>query len=159
MASFDAVEVCPVGVLHTPFATREEAPIQGAFAPDCESVIEFFDEFAAGLDDIEGFSHLILIYLMDRAGTPVLKPVPLLDDRPHGVFATRNPRRPNRLGLCVVRLGRRQGNLLHVTGADALDASPVIDVKPYVPRFDSAPGATEGWFAGRANRPKPAGRE
>ncbi|MDO5736478.1 MAG: tRNA (N6-threonylcarbamoyladenosine(37)-N6)-methyltransferase TrmO [Propionibacteriaceae bacterium] len=148
-----------IGVVHTSFHTKAEAPIQGAFVPDAEGVLEVHEEFEDGLDDIEGFSHLILIYVFDRGGEVDLRPVPFLDDRPHGVFATRNPRRPNRLGLTVVRLLRREGRRLIIKGVDILDGTPVVDIKPYVPRFDSVPEALEGWFSGREARPKPVGRE
>ncbi len=152
-------ELRTIGVLRTPFHTKEEAPIQGAFAHDAEGVLEVHDEFAEGLDDIEGFSHLILIYVFDRGHHVDLRPVPFLDDRAHGIFATRNPRRPNPLGLTVVRLVRRENQRLILRNVDVLDATPVLDIKPYVPRFDSVPHALEGWFAGRENRPKPPGRE
>ncbi len=151
--------VAPIGILRTPFAEPGDAPIQGAFVPDSEATLEVFEEYAEGLHDIDGFSHLIVLYLLDRSHTVELQPVPFLDDSPHGVFATRNPRRPNHVALGVVRLLGRDGPLLRVGGVDALDGSPVIDVKPYVARFDSVPDATEGWYAGRQNRPKPSGRE
>lgn len=152
-------ELRPIGVLRTPFHTKEDAPIQGAFADDAEGVLEVHDEFVEGLEDIEGFSHLILIYVFDRGNRVDLRPIPFLDDRSHGIFATRNPRRPNRLGLTVVRLLRRDHQALMLANVDVLDGTPVVDIKPYVPRFDSFPDASEGWFAGRENRPKPAGRE
>jgi len=152
-------ELWPIGVLRTSFRSKDEAPIQGAFAPDALGVVEVYEEFAAGLDDIEGFSHLILLYVFDRGGAVDLRPVPFLDDRPHGIFATRNPRRPNRLGMTVVALDRREGARLHVRHVDALDGTPVVDIKPYVHRFDSVPHASEGWFAGREDRPKPPDRE
>ncbi len=156
---FEPFQIQPIGIVHTPFATKETTPIQGAFAPNATGTVEVFDQFSAGLDDIDDFSHLILLYVLDRAGDANLRPVPFLDDRPHGVFATRNPRRPNRLGLTVVSLDRRESNLLHVRNVDMLDRTPVIDVKPYVSRFDSFPDASEGWFSGRGDRPKPPGRE
>ncbi len=152
-------ELRAIGVLRTPFRTKDEAPIQGAFAPDAVGVVEVFEEFTAGLDDIEGFSHLILLYVFDQGESVDLRPIPFLDDLPHGVFATRNPRRPNRLGLTVVALDRREGSRLHVRHVDTLDGTPVVDIKPYVRRFDCVPHASEGWFAGRVDRPKPPGRE
>lgn len=88
-----------------------------------------------------------------------MKPVPFLDDDAHGIFATRNPRRPNHLGLTVVTLQKREGVTLHVGGIDVLDGTPIVDIKPYVPRFDAFPDASEGWFAGREDRPKPPDRE
>lgn len=99
------------------------------------------------------------MYLLDRVTDVDLRPLPFLDDARHGEFATWNPRRPKRMGLIVVPLDRREGTTLHVRNVDALDGSPVVDIKPYVRRFDSFPDAAEGWFAGKANRPKPPGHE
>ena len=152
-------QVRAVGVIHTTHATKEEAPIQGAFHPDAEGTVELLPEFAAGLKDIGLFSHIILIYHFDRAGNVELIRKPFLDDTPHGIFATRHPCRPNGIGISVVRLLGHEGNLLKVGGIDVLDGTPLIDIKPYVPRFDSYPEASEGWFAGKEKREKPPGRE
>ena len=149
----------PVGIIHTPFRTKEESPIQGAFRPEAEGTVEVFPEFALALKDIETFTHLYIIYHFDRAGEVILSRPTFLDDEPHGVFASRHPCRPNGLGLTVVRLLRREGNLLHVNGIDVLDGTPLIDVKPYIPRFDCYPEASEGWTAGKQERPKPPERE
>ena len=149
----------PIGIIRSPFRTKEEAPIQGAFQPDAVGTVEVFAEFAPGLKDIETFSHLFLIYRFDRAGEVILSRPTFLDDEPHGVFASRHPCRPNCLGLSVVRLLRREGNNLHVGGIDVLDSTPLIDIKPYIPRFDCYPEASEGWFSGKEVRPKPPGRE
>ncbi len=153
------VTLHPVGIIHTPFRTKEESPIQGAFRPEAEGTVEVFPEFAPALKDIETFTHLYLIYHFDRAGEVILSRPTFLDDEPHGVFASRHPCRPNGLGLTVVRLLRREGNLLHVNGIDVLDGTPLIDVKPYIPRFDCYPEASEGWTAGKQERPKPPERE
>ena len=152
-------QVRAVGVIHTTHATKEEAPIQGAFHPDAEGTVELLPEFAAGLKDIGLFSHIILIYHFDRAGQVELIRKPFLDDTPHGIFATRHPCRPNGIGISIVRLLGHEGNLLKVGGIDVLDGTPLIDIKPYVPRFDSYPEASEGWFAGKEKREKPPGRE
>lgn len=149
----------PIGIIHSPFATKEEAPIQGAFQPEAEGRIEVFAEFSAGLKDIETFSHLFLIYRFDRAGEVMLSRPTFLDDEPHGVFASRHPCRPNGLGLSVVRLVRREENILHVGAIDVLDGTPLIDIKPYIPRFDAYPEASEGWTVGKELRQKPVGRE
>ncbi len=149
----------PVGIIHSPFAAKDEAPIQGAFVPDAVGRVELFPRFAEGLKDIEGFSHLILIYRFHRAGEVELVRPTFLDDEPHGIFATRHPCRPNGIGLTIVRLLGREGNILTVAGIDVLDGTPLIDLKPYVPRFDAHPEATSGWFTGKEPRPKPAGRE
>jgi tRNA-Thr(GGU) m(6)t(6)A37 methyltransferase TsaA len=148
-----------IGLIHTCFSAKEEAPIQGVFQPDAEGTVEIFREFAEGLKDIELFSHIILIYHFDRAGEVQLVRPPFLDDEHHGIFAIRHPCRPNGIGISVVRLLRREGNILLVKGADVLDGTPLLDIKPYVPRFDSFPEASEGWFAGKEKRNKPPGRE
>jgi tRNA (adenine37-N6)-methyltransferase len=149
----------PVGIIRSPFSTKEQAPIQGAFQPDAEGFVEVFPEFAEALQDIETFSHLFLVYRFDRAGEIKLVRPTFLDDNPHGVFASRHPCRPNGLGLSVVRLLSRDGNLLKVGGIDVLDGTPLIDIKPYLPRFDCYPEASPGWTAGKEAGPKPAGRE
>jgi len=151
--------VRPIGVIHSPFKTKEEAPIQGRFRPDAVGSIEIYEEYGEGLKDIEGFSHIFLIYPFDRAGqVELVRPV-LLDDEPHGIFACRYPARPNCLGLTIVELIGREGSTLEVAGIDVLDGTPLIDIKPYVARFDCFPHATEGWFKDKKDRPKPKGRE
>jgi tRNA (adenine37-N6)-methyltransferase len=153
------VELTPIGTIHTPFATKDEAPIQGAFHPEREGVVEVAPEFAEGLTDIEGFTHLILLYEFDQAAGVKMQRQTFLGDETHGLFATRHPARPNPIGLTVVRLLGREGTTLRVGGIDVLDGTPLLDIKPYVPRFDAFPEASEGWIAGRSNRPKPPGRE
>lgn len=153
------MELRPIGAIHTPYATKEEAPIQGNFCPEGEGRVEVFPEYAAGLKDIEGFSHLFLLYLFDRAGEVELVRPTFLDDEAHGVFACRHPCRPNGIGLTAVRLLAREGNALRVGGVDVLDGTPLLDIKPYVRRFDCFPEASEGWLANREERPKPSGRE
>ncbi len=149
----------PIGVIHTPFATKEDAPIQGAFHPENTGVVEVVPELAEGLSDIDGFSHLILLYQFDRAAPVELARPTFLSDEPHGIFACRHPARPNGIGLTVVTLLSREGAALTVGGVDMLDGTPLLDIKPYIGRFDCFPDASEGWFAGREDRPKPPGRE
>lgn len=149
----------PIGIIRTAFASKEEAPIQGAFHPENTGTVEVFDEFAEGLRDIEGFSHLFLLYEFDRAAPVELVRETFLGDVPRGLFATRHPARPNPIGLTVVRLLGRDGSRLEVGGIDVLDGTPLLDIKPYVPRFDAFPDASEGWIAGLPDRPKPPGRE
>lgn len=149
----------PIGVIHSSFKTKDEAPIQGAFQPDARASVEVFGEYAEGLQDIEGFSHIYLIYSFDRSGEIELVRHPFLDDEPHGVFATRHPCRPNGIGLTIVRLLQRERSRLEVAGIDVLDGTPLLDIKPYIPRFDCYPEASEGWTAGKELRPKPTGRE
>ncbi len=149
----------PIGTIRTPFAEKDTTPIQGAFRPDAVGTVEVFAEYAEGLAHIDGFSHLILLYEFDRAAPVELVRQTFLGDAPHGLFATRHPARPNGIGLTVVRLLSRVGATLCVAGIDVLDGTPLLDIKPYVARFDCFPDATEGWLAGRPERPKPPGRE
>ena len=153
------MNVRPIGIIHSPFKTKDDCPIQPLYAEKARGTIEVRPEFAAGLKDIEGFSHIHLIYWLDRAGEVKLVRPTFLDDREHGVFASRHPCRPNPLGLSIVRLTGRRGNVLEVEGIDVLDQTPLLDIKPYVPTFDRIDGAAEGWMAGLDWRPKPKGRE
>jgi tRNA-Thr(GGU) m(6)t(6)A37 methyltransferase TsaA len=152
-------ELRPIGIIHSPYTAKESAPIQGAFRPEGKGRVEVFQEWEEGLKDIEMFSHIFLIYQFDRAGCIELVRKTFLDDEPHGVFASRHPCRPNGLGLTVVKLLKRSNNILEVGGIDVLDGTPLIDIKPYIRRFDCFPEAGEGWVASRAERPKPVGRE
>lgn len=149
----------PIGIIHSPFAAKETCPIQPIYADDAAGTVEVFPQFAEGLTDIESFSHIYLIYLFDRAGPIELVRPTFLDDTPHGVFASRHPCRPNGIGMSVVRLFARRDNHLEVRGIDVLDKTPLIDIKPYVRRFDAFNEASEGWVAQAKWRPKPGGRE
>jgi tRNA-Thr(GGU) m(6)t(6)A37 methyltransferase TsaA len=149
----------PIGVIHSPYRTKEAAPIQGIFAQDGHGQVEVFPEYAEGLKDIETFSHIILLYRFDRAGEIKLVRPTFLDDEPHGIFASRHPCRPSGLGLTIVKLLGRSQNVLEVSGIDVLDGTPLIDIKPYIPRFDCFPEANEGWLISKAERSKPPGRE
>ena len=136
----------PIGIVHTPFKEIEGMPIQSAGATRIQGSIEIFLDFAAGLQDIDGFSHLILLYHFHRVQEPKLVVTPFLDSRPHGVFATRAPTRPNAIGLSIVRLLQREDNLLHIENVDLLDGTPLLDIKPYVPEFDQQPADRVGWL-------------
>ncbi len=153
------IKANPIGIIHSLYTTKDETPIQGVMAPDGFARVEIFPEYAEGLKDIEAFTHIFLIYAFDRAGPVTLVRPTFLDDKPHGVFASRHPCRPSGLGLTVVRLVGREGNILHVSGIDVLDRTPLVDIKPYVRRFDCFPEASEGWVSGVVERPKPEGRE
>jgi tRNA-Thr(GGU) m(6)t(6)A37 methyltransferase TsaA len=136
----------PIGLVHTPFKDIEGMPIQPSGAAQIQGSVEIFPEFADGLQDIEGFSHLILLYHFHRAEAPKLLVTPFLDSRPHGIFATRAPTRPNPIGLSIVRLLQREGNILQIENVDLLDGTPVLDIKPYVPEFDQHPADRIGWL-------------
>jgi tRNA-Thr(GGU) m(6)t(6)A37 methyltransferase TsaA len=135
-----------IGVIHTPYSESAETPIQGAFEPDAEGTVEVFDEYAEGLANVEGFSHLTLIYKFHKAKPAGLIVKPFLVDELKGVFATRSPRRPNGIGLTTVPLLGRNGNVLRVAGVDMFDGTPLLDVKPYVPHFDERTETRIGWL-------------
>ena len=138
-----------IGTIRTPFAASAGTPIQSRYAQGAEGTVEIFDEFAAGLKDIEGFDRLWLIYLFDRAVEAQLVVRPYLDNARHGIFATRSPARPNRIGISSVRLLRVEGTRLTEAGVDMLDGTPLLDIKPCVPEFDYLPVERIGWFEGR----------
>lgn len=149
------MEIEPIGIIRTPFTTKEACPIQGRYSTEAKGEIEVYPQYAEGLQDIETFSHLFLIYRFDRAGEIKLVRPTFLDDAAHGIFASRHPCRPSGLGLSVVQLVARRENRLTVSGIDVLDRTPLLDIKPYVPRFDAHPEASEGWVADKKWRPKP----
>jgi tRNA-Thr(GGU) m(6)t(6)A37 methyltransferase TsaA len=149
----------PIGIIRTPHKTKQDCPIQPQFASGVSGRVEVLEQYADGLKDIEAFSHIYLLYLFDRAGAISMIRSTFLDDAPHGIYASRHPCRPNGIGMSIVRLIRRDGNILVVEGADMLDETPLLDIKPYLPRFDSIPAASEGWTAGKQWHQKPKGRE
>ncbi len=153
------MEFEPIGKIHTPFSTKEKCPIQPPYAAGAEGQVELFEPFDQGLKDITGFSHIYLIYRFDRAGEVRMIRPTFLDDTPHGIYASRHPCRPNGIGLSIVRLLKQDGRFLSVSGVDMLDGTPLLDIKPYLPRFDAHPSASEGWAADTAFREKPPGRE
>ena len=136
----------PIGTARTPFTATSQIPKGPAAKHDTEGVLEIKPELEPGLTDIEGFSHLYVIWVFDRATDYDLMSHPPTDDRPHGVFATRSPRRPNPLALTVVELLGRDGPRLRVRGVDMLDGSPIVDIKPYL---SSVPveKIRRGWLA------------
>ncbi len=139
-------EMRAVGHVRSPYAEASQIPKGRGAKHEAEGVIELLPEFEAGLTDVEGFSHLFIIWVFDRAEGFELAGVPPTDARPHGVFATRSPRRPNPLGLTVVRLLGREGRRLRVAGLDMLDGTPVLDLKPYLSGVPEA-DLRRGWLA------------
>jgi tRNA (adenine37-N6)-methyltransferase len=149
----------PIGIIRSPHASKEECPLQPLYAADALGYVELFQEYEAGLKDLDSFSHIYLFYLFDRAGEVKLIRQTFLDDEERGIFATRHPCRPNPIGMSIVRLKKRMNNILEVMGIDVLDNTPLLDIKPYIPRFDLIATASEGWTANVSWRPKPKGRE
>jgi len=138
----------PIGVIHSPFNDRKEVPIQPRFSRD-KGEVELFDEYSEGLKDIEGFSHIILVYFFHKSQDYSLLVRPYLDNKEKGVFATRFPERPNHIGISVVKLLEKKENTLIVGGIDVIDGTPLLDIKPYVPPFDNTKTVKIGWLEGK----------
>ena len=142
----DPLSFVPIGIIHTPFSDIAGMPIQPTGARGVRGNIEIFYEYAEGLRDIEGFSHLFLIYAFHCCPSYQLTVMPFLDTTPRGVFATRAPKRPNAIGRSIVRLIEVKGTTLVIEDVDILDGTPLLDMKPYVPVFDAYPNASSGWL-------------
>lgn len=136
----------PIGSIHTPFTQTAGMPIQPVGAGGVRGWLDIDWRYYDALSDLDGFSHVILIYAFHQAGAYQPRVKPFMDTVQRGVLATRAPRRPNPIGLSVVRLLRIDGTTLHVEGVDMLDGTPLLDLKPYIPAFDSHPDATTGWM-------------
>ena len=141
----------PIGVIHSPFTDKEQMPIQ-ASRSQAIGLVEVYPEFADGLKDIEELSHIHLFYVFHQSSGYALQVKPFLDDREHGIFATRYPYRPNPLGISTVRLLSRQDNALAIEGVDVLDGTPLLDIKPYVPDFDLRTDVRAGWYETRSKK-------
>ena len=142
----------PIGIIHSPFKDVKGMPIQTTAAQGIAGTIEIEPDYAGGLKDIEGFSHIILIYHFHLSEGYSLEVKPFVDDHLHGVFATRAPRRPNPIGLSVIRLVKVEGSILHIEDVDIVDGTPLLDIKPYVPEFDVKEGERTGWLSEKANK-------
>jgi tRNA-Thr(GGU) m(6)t(6)A37 methyltransferase TsaA len=142
----------PIGIIHTPFLELEGMPIQPAGAVGVKGTIEVFEEFRAGLKDLEGFSHIILLYVFHVSKGFNLEVIPFLDNVSRGVFATRAPKRPNPIGISLVRLDAIENGILYVKDVDILDGTPLLDIKPYVPEFDNRQGVRTGWLEHAGDR-------
>ena len=136
----------PIGIIHSPFQEVNGTPIQPAGAKGINGNVEVFSEYAEGLKDLGGFSHIILLYHFHLSGEPRLIVTPFMDSIQRGVFSTRSPRRPNPIGLSVVRLIRIEKNILHIQDIDIIDGTPLLDIKPYVPDFDIREVQRFGWL-------------
>jgi len=142
----------PIGVIHSPFKEPEGTPIQSTVAKDINGSVEVFPEYVGGLKDLEGFSHIILIYHFHLSRKSSLEVKPYMDERTHGVFATRAPSRPNPIGISIVRLIKIKKNILQIRDVDILDGTPLLDIKPYVPEFDTRDIKRTGWLEKRLHR-------
>lgn len=140
------IEMKPIGIIHTPFRSSEGMPIQPAGAAGIQGTIEIFEEYQAGLKDLDGFSHIILLFHFNRSSGFNIQVVPFMDSQLRGLFATRAPRRPNQIGISVVQLDRIENGVLYIQNVDIMDDTPLIDIKPYVPEFDSPVDIRTGWL-------------
>ncbi len=140
-----ALELNPIGVVHTPWKVTAGMPIQPVGAAEITGTVEVLEEYRAGLKDLDGFSHIILLYHFHRSKDYKLSIVPFMDTQPRGLFATRAPNRPNPIGVSIVRLNAVVDGILHISNVDILDSTPLLDIKPYVRVFDQQSDVRSGW--------------
>ncbi len=145
------LELKPIGVIHTPFTTPSGVPIQPRMAAGTKGTVEVREEYIEALKDVDGFERIWLVYWFDRAGGVKLRVKPFLDDVERGLFACRAPCRPNPIGISPVRLVKVEGSILHVEDVDILDGTPLLDIKPYAPKFDCFESVRSGWLDNVAN--------
>jgi tRNA (adenine37-N6)-methyltransferase len=148
----DEIVYKPIGVIRSPHKEVEGMPIQPSGAKGVRGTVELKPEFAQGLKDLGDFSYVMLLYHFHRSHGYSLETKTFLDDRPHGVFATRVPRRPNAIGVSVVRIEKLQGNIVEIEDVDILDGTPLLDIKPFVPDFDNREPGKIGWLSDRVSR-------
>jgi len=140
------IEFIPIGTIYSPFLEPKGMPIQPAGAAGIKGTVEVFRDFQAGLKDLDGFSHIILLYHFYRSRGFDLAVVPFMDTEPRGLFATRAPKRPNAIGLSIVQLDKIEDGVLHIQNVDILNGTPLLDIKPYVPEFDAQTVVRTGWL-------------
>ncbi len=150
MKSEPTISLAPIGIIRTPYSQLEEMPIQPKGAKESVGTIELLPQYAAGLKDIEGFSHIYLLYHFHQAQRTELVVTPFMDTTPRGVFATRSPLRPNHIGISIVELITRDKNMIKVRGIDILDKTPLLDIKPYIENFDTITNSHSGWMTASA---------
>lgn len=151
------IEMRPIGIIHSPFTKPEEVPIQPVYALKTKGRVIVYPEYAEGLKDIEGFSHISLIYhfhLAREAGEVKLVRKPFLDGAEHGIFAISHFARPNTIGISVVKLLGVEDNIIEVESIDVIDGTPLLDIKPYIPQFRAPGHIRTGWFKGKKTRGK-----
>lgn len=139
------IHINPIGIIRSPYKNGEGIPIQGRFKTDVEAFVELKEEFRAGLKDLDGFSHAILIYHFHKQNEEQISGQPYLEEEEHGIFAIRSPNRPNHIGFSIVKISRIVENKLFFTEVDVFDKTPLIDIKPYVEFFDRRENVKSGW--------------
>lgn len=143
----------PIGIIHTPFNNINGMPIQPLAAKGVLGYIELFSEYIEGLTDLEGFSHITLLYHLHKINGYDLITKPFMDTKEHGIFATKSPKRPNAIGLSTVKLLEIENNIIHIEMVDMLDESPLIDIKPFFAKFDNRRNTKAGWLDNQDNIP------
>jgi len=141
-----SIRINPIGVIHSSLINTDGAPIQPVFAKGCEGTVEVYGEFQEALLDLEGFERIWLLYWFDRASEFKAKVKPYMNDKWHGLFATRAPARPNPIGLSCVKLLSVKANIIHISELDILDGTPLLDIKPYIGKFDCFKVKRNGWL-------------
>ncbi|MDA3890381.1 MAG: tRNA (N6-threonylcarbamoyladenosine(37)-N6)-methyltransferase TrmO [Salinivirgaceae bacterium] len=149
----NTIEIKPIGKIFTPHYTIQSIPIQPIAAEGVKGHIELLPKYVDGLKDIEGFSHIILIYYFHKIRGFELQVTPFMDTVKHGIFATRSPKRPNAMGISTVRLNSVDANILHIEDVDMLNGTPLIDIKPFFSKFDNRIDAKAGWLDARGDIP------
>jgi tRNA (adenine37-N6)-methyltransferase len=144
--NLDDIIFHPIGIIHSSFKSLEKMPIQPTSESSQPGIVEIFPEYADGIKDLEGFSHIYLIYFFHKSRSTKLQVVPFLAKEPHGVFATRAPSRPNPIGLSLVKISSIEGIIIHVERLDILDGTPLLDIKPYIPEFENIKDVQIGWL-------------
>ncbi len=139
----------PVGIIHSKYKKKEGVPIQGVLSKDSKGWIEIFPEYKDGLIDLDVFSHIFLIYQFHLSKGYSLLTKPFLEDKEHGIFATRAPKRPNPIGISIVKLEKIEENKLYIDEVDIIDGTPLLDIKPFIPEFDSRENTNVGWIGSK----------
>ncbi|RLC48220.1 MAG: tRNA (N6-threonylcarbamoyladenosine(37)-N6)-methyltransferase TrmO [Candidatus Cloacimonadota bacterium] len=142
----EEIIIKPIGIIHTPYKEAKDIPIQGKFRKEIKGTVEVFKEYEQGLKDIQGFSHLILLFYFHKSNKECVIGRPYLEDEEHGIFAIRSPHRPNHIGISIVRLLKRKKNILYIQEIDIFDGTPLLDIKPYVKHFDNRDNIRCGWL-------------
>ncbi|MBI9033376.1 MAG: tRNA (N6-threonylcarbamoyladenosine(37)-N6)-methyltransferase TrmO [Bacteroidales bacterium] len=148
----ESIQMKAIGIIHTQFENRRNMPIQPNGNSAGKGSISIFNEYKEGLEDLDGFSHIILIYYLHQNTGYKLKLKPFMDHNEHGIFATRAPHRPNSIGLSVVKIESIEENMITFDGADMLNNTPLLDIKPYIPAFDSPDNCKTGWYPDQGNQ-------
>ncbi|MEI7694237.1 MAG: tRNA (N6-threonylcarbamoyladenosine(37)-N6)-methyltransferase TrmO [Chlorobium sp.] len=143
----------PIGIIHTPHKEMLNTPIQPIAALGVKGRIEIYDEYVTGLSDLDGFSHITLLYHFHKISEYALKVIPFMDSLERGIFATKAPKRPNRIGVSTVKLLNISGNIVEIEEVDMLDGTPLLDIKPYYPRYDNRSDVSIGWLEKNKNLP------